>query len=478
MDSPAPLRAEALRFTQAELTERLHWFIGLRWLAVLGVVSATLGARFVLRAPVPLGPLLAVAAAILLGNIAFFAWTANLIAEDGSIPFPAARRLALIQIEADLLALGVLLHFSGGVENPLASFFAFHMMIAGMLLSREMAYAHATLATIIFALVVGLERYGVISHVHLNLVAQPGFYATDRVWLVVFTVAATLYLLVYMTTSITGRLREREQEEAELARQLVEKATALERAYADLEATQKLQVTYMRRTSHELRSPLAAVASILDVVMGGLTGEVPAKQVEMLGRARAKLGHLMGLTDDLLTLLRARAAAPREQFEPVGLEHVIDNVVGLLNQRAEEERVSLSSSVPPGLPPVHGDREMLTQLVTNLVANAIKYTPAGGRVRVEVAHEGDHVVLRVIDTGIGIAESEQPRIFDEFYRSKSGREFTGKGTGLGLSIVKSIAQAHEAELSLASEPGSGSTFTVRFGAADRRPETEDPRAKA
>jgi signal transduction histidine kinase len=183
----------------------------------------------------------------------------------------------------------------------------------------------------------------------------------------------------------------------------------------------------------------------------------------------------MGLTDDLLTLLRARAAAPREQFEPVGLGHVIENVVGLLAQRAEEEQVALSQSVPPGLPPVHGDREMLTQLVTNLVANAIKYTASGGRVCVEVADENDHVVLRVIDTGIGIAQSEQPRVFDEFYRTKGGRDFTAKGTGLGLSIVKSIAQAHGAELSLVSEPGTGSTFTVRFGTGDRRPETDDRR---
>jgi signal transduction histidine kinase len=281
----------------------------------------------------------------------------------------------------------------------------------------------------------------------------------------VLTLGVTLYLLVYMTTSITGRLREREQEEAELARQLAEKAEALERAYMDLEATQKLQVTYMRRTSHELRSPLAAVTSILDVVVAGLTGDVPPKQGEMLDRARAKLRHLMGLTDDLLTLLRARAAAPREQFEPIGLEHVIENVVPLLAQRAEQEQVNLTTHVPPALPPVRGDREMLTQLVTNLVANAIKYTPAGGAVRVEAEAEEDEVVLRVSDTGIGIAPAEQPRIFDEFYRAKAGREFTTRGTGLGLSIVKSIVQAHGAELALDSEPGRGSTFTVRFPVA-------------
>jgi signal transduction histidine kinase len=471
MAPPPQTGPDALRFAQAELTERLHWFIRLRWLAALGIVAAALGAALVLHVPVPVGALLAVAGAVVVCNIVFLAWTARLIADDGSIPFPAARLVALTQIAADLLALGALLHFSGGVENPVSSFFAFHMIIAGILLAREMAFAQATLGTMIFATVVGLERYGLLPHVHLGLFAQPGFYATDRVWLVVLTLAATLFLLVYMTTAITGRLREREQEAAELTREVADKAAALERAYADLEATQKLQVTYMRRTSHELRAPLAAVASILDVVDEGLTGDVPPKQREMLRRVRGKVGHLMGLTDDLLTLLRARATPPREQFEPVGLDHIIENVVTLLAQRAEQEGVALSTEVSPALPPVHGDREMLTQLVTNLVANAVKYTPAGGSVRVEAEAEGDRVILRVADTGIGIAKEEQPRIFDEFYRSKAGREFTSKGTGLGLSIVKSIAGAHGAELVLQSEPGSGTTFTVRLATADRTPAT-------
>jgi signal transduction histidine kinase len=275
-----------------------------------------------------------------------------------------------------------------------------------------------------------------------------------------------------MTTSITGRLHEREREAAELARELAEKAAALEEAYAALEATQKLQLSYMRRTSHELRSPLAAVASILDVIAEGLTGEVPEKQREMLGRVRAKVAHLMRLTDDLLSLLRARATPTSEQFEAVGLEHVIEGVVGLLAERARQEGVELLTVVTPGLPPVRGDHELLTQLATNLVANAIKYTPAGGTVRVEAEAEDGGVLLRVADTGIGIAKEEQPRVFDEFYRSKAGRAFTTTGTGLGLAIVKSIADAHGAAITLDSEPGRGTMFTVRL-TANFGPRTSD-----
>lgn len=457
------LGTDALRFSEAELSERIRWFIGLRWLAAAGVVTATVGAVLLLRAPIDPISLIAVALGIAIYNVAFLAWDRKLSARGrAAIPLPTARLFAHVQIAADLVSLGVLLHFSGGVENPVASFFAFHMIIASTLLSREMAYAQATLATLIFSSVVGLERYGLIGHVHLGLFLGPDFYRSDSVWLIVLTQAATLYLLVYMATSITGRLREREQEAAELTDRLAQKADELERAYDDLKATQTLQITYMRKTSHELRAPLAAVASSLDVVAEGMTGDVPPKQKEMLDRARARVRQLARLVDDLLTLLRSRAAPPRERFEPVTMAHVIEGVVSLLADRADHEKVKLTAEVPAALPPVHGDHELLTQLATNLIANAVKYTPEGGSVRVEADSDDTSVLLRVSDTGIGIAEEELPRVFDEFYRSKTGRNYTTTGTGLGLSIVKSISDAHGAEVSVESEQGKGTTFTVRL----------------
>lgn len=457
------LGTDALRFSEAELSERIHWFIRLRWLAVLGIVTATIGAGVVLRAPIDPVGLVAVALGIAACNVAFAAWDRKLSAQGrAAIPLPTARLFAHVQIAADLVSLGVLLHFSGGVENPVASFFAFHMIIASTLLSREMAYAQATLASVIFASVVGLERYGLVGHVHLGLFTGPEFYQSNSVWLIVLTEAATLYLLVYMATSISRRLREREQEAAELTDQLAQKAAELERAYDDLKATQTLQITYMRKTSHELRAPLAAVASSLDVVVEGLTGDVPPKQREMLDRARVRVKQLGRLVDDLLTLLRSRAAPPRERFEAVTMPHVIEGVVSLLADRADQEGVKLTADVPAALPPVRGDHELLTQLATNLIANAVKYTPQGGSVHVQADSDDTSVLLRVADTGIGIAKEELPRIFDEFYRSKGGRSFAAKGTGLGLSIVKSIADAHGADVSVTSEEGKGTTFTVRL----------------
>ncbi len=461
----------AHKFAEAELTERLRWFIRLRWLAAVGVVAGTLGAQTLLDVPVLQSGLLGVAIIIVAYNAVFYAWYRALIA-DGSMHVYEARTLAHAQISADLLCLGVIIHCSGGIENPLSSFFAFHMIIASMLLSRRMAYLQATLAVMVYGSVVGLEQIGGLPHSPLGLFTTGDFYRSPDVWLVVAAFASTLYLIVYMTTSITGRLREREAEAAELARQVAEKAAELQAAYDELQATQKLQITYMRKTSHELRSPLAAVASTLDVMAEGLV-PTEEKRLEMLGRARGRIRDLMGLVNDLLTLLRSRAAPPRERFEAVGLEHVVESVAGLLSDRADQERVALHVDIPAGLPPVWGDDELLDQLCTNLLANGIKYTPEGGDVRISLASTDGHVALSVRDTGIGIAEEDQQRIFDEFYRTKTGRNFTTKGTGLGLAIVKSIADAHDAELRLESAPGEGSTFTVILPRGDNRSARRD-----
>ena len=471
--------ADALRFAEAELTERIHWFIRLRWLAAIGVVVGTLGGRYLLFVPIDPAGLLAVALGIVGCNLLFSAWDQRLSAHGrASIAFAQARLFANVQISTDLVLLGVLIHFSGGVENPLCFFFAFHMIIASILLSPEMAHGQALVALLVLATVVGLEQWGIVRHIHLGLFTGPEFYSSPAAWLMVFVLGSTLFLIVYMTTAITGRLREREVEAAELAREVEEKAAALEQAYDDLLATQKLQITYMRKTSHELRSPLAAIGSTLDVIAEGVVGELQPKQKEMLDRARERVRGLMRLVTDLLTLLKSRAAPPRERFEAVNLDHVVSEVVGLLADRADQAQVTVATDLPSGLPPVWGDDELLDQMATNLVSNAIKYTPAGGSVRVSAEADDDLVTLRIADTGIGIAEQDLPRVFDEFYRTKGGRDFTTRGTGLGLAIVKSIADAHEAEVSVESRLGEGTTFTIRFPRADPAAPASSPRESA
>jgi len=235
---------------------------------------------------------------------------------------------------------------------------------------------------------------------------------------------------------------------------------AQQQAYERLQETERVKSQYMRKVSHELRSPLGAIQSTLKVVLEGLTGEVPAKAKEMVSRAEARAEGLLKVTNDLLALSRAREAKLPEQLGSVNLCDVLGKVVGLLGSRATENGVTLEVQTEEGLPELKADPEAMEQLLTNLIANGMKYTPRGGKVRVSLGPADSGIRLTVSDTGIGIPVPDQEKIFHEFHRCENARKFTTEGTGLGMSIVKAIVEAHRGNISLESEVGVGTTFAV------------------
>ena len=235
---------------------------------------------------------------------------------------------------------------------------------------------------------------------------------------------------------------------------------AQEEAYARLRETERVKSQYMRKVSHELRSPLGAIQSTLKVVLDGLTGEIAAKAKEMVARAEARARGLLKVTNDLLSLSRAREAKVPEQLAPVNLRDVVAKVAGLHDSTAAEKGVSLEVEVEEDLPSLKADPEAMEQLLTNLVANGIKYTPGGGKVRLSVTGRDGSIRIVVSDTGIGIPFEDLDKVFAEFYRSENARKLDIEGTGLGMSIVKAIVEACHGDVSVESELGVGSTFEV------------------
>jgi len=236
---------------------------------------------------------------------------------------------------------------------------------------------------------------------------------------------------------------------------------AKEQAYARLREIEQMKSQYMRKVSHELRSPLAAIQSTLTVVLEGLAGDVPAKAKDMVARAEGKAGGLLRVTNDLLALSRAREGKLAEQLRPVNLGDAATKVAGLLSARATEGGVQLDVEIGNNLPAIQADPEAAEQLFTNLVGNGIKYTPRDGRVRVSVGRADDVVEIVVSDTGIGIPPEDLDKVFSEFYRCENARQFTAEGTGLGMSIVKAIVEGMGGEVSVDSAVGAGATFRVR-----------------
>ena len=221
--------------TEVELRERIHWLIRLRWLAAAGVAGAA-GVILLLEPPDAhvgaIHPALYVlwsGLAIAAYNVLFILWVGWLERTD-AVTVRAVRVVANVQIAVDLVALVIVLHLAGGVDNPFSLFFVFHMIIGSILLCRQAVFAQALLASSLYAAMVQLEEAAVIPHHSLAILADVGYYGSGQAWIPCAVLAMALLLAVMMATSITERLREREREAARLTAEVHEKADQLEHA--------------------------------------------------------------------------------------------------------------------------------------------------------------------------------------------------------------------------------------------------------
>ncbi len=441
-----------------ELRDRISWLIRLRWVAILGVLVTAWVARRMLGVELQGFPVSLIAGILAAYNLVFWAvgrWVPR--ATSG----PAVSYFANLQIVLDLAALTALLHFAGGIENPFICYYVFHIVIASILLSRIATYLQVTVAMALLVTMATLEAVGAIPHYHLRGFLDERLYRSPvYVFGILFAVGTMLSFTAFMATSITSRLRRREAEITRLSDALREHAEDLSRAYEALRQLEGARSDYLHRVAHHIRSPLATLERMLAVVSEGRTGRLPDRSRDMLDRARTRVREVLELARDLLVLSRTREALPLAERKVVDVAALVREVASEFQHQASSASVSLAASCPDPVVEVVGDPDSLTELLENLVSNAIKYTPAGGDVRISLERRGDTAELSVSDRGIGIPAGEEEHIFDEFYRATNARESGKEGTGLGLSIVKAIVETHGGEMSIESEVGKGTSFRV------------------
>jgi two-component system phosphate regulon sensor histidine kinase PhoR len=230
---------------------------------------------------------------------------------------------------------------------------------------------------------------------------------------------------------------------------------------SELRQLESVRRDFVANISHELKTPLAAIRGLVETLIDDRDME-SATRDRFVEKIRDQSVRLNNIVSDLLTLSRLESGQGGLRFEGMDLRETITESYRAQVHAAETKQVDLVARVPDAPVAIDGDGEALRELVDNLVNNAIKFTPAGGRVDIRLGVEGSHVVLEVEDTGIGIPIEEQGRVFERFYRVDKARSRQLGGTGLGLSIVKHVALAHGGNVSLKSAPGRGSTFRVQF----------------
>jgi len=233
----------------------------------------------------------------------------------------------------------------------------------------------------------------------------------------------------------------------------------LEEKSRQLEVASRHKSQFLANMSHELRTPLNAILGYTELIQDRIYGEVPAKIREVMERVDKSGRHLLGLINDVLDLSKIEAGQLVLALNDYSLKEVVHAVVTAVEGLAAEKKLPLKVTVAPDLPRSRGDERRLTQVLLNLVGNAIKFTEAG-EVRIDVRVAGDAFVVAVADTGPGIAPADQPRIFEEFQQADTSTTRKKGGTGLGLSIARRIIELHGGRISVESAPGQGATFTV------------------
>ena len=212
--------------------------------------------------------------------------------------------------------------------------------------------------------------------------------------------------------------------------------------------------------AHEIRGPLNTVLMQIKLIVDGLAGQVTEKQKEILDRTSERLKSLVHLTSELLDLAKIESGLINQEKEKLNMTPVLEDQVTFFQPRAEAKRIDLTLESLPDLPPILGNRDNMVEVVSNLVSNAVKYTPEEGRITVSAMVEKGSLCIKIKDTGIGIEEEEKEMILERFYRIKNDQTRFIDGTGLGLAIVNSIVKAHNGKIVIESTPGRGSTFKV------------------
>lgn len=445
---------------EATLLQRVQYFINFRWIAAAGIAAVALFAKLVLMIELPLLMVLLLAAALALYNFGLLVYSRRMVGRAEPTLLKKARGFIQLQGFIDLVALTALIHFTGGIENPFIFYYVFHILIAGVLLPYRSAYLLTSVAALLIVGLAGLEYFGIIPHRHLyGFLPFEIYHRGPTVLGVLFALITTLYVCTYIATSIAGELRKRQREVAVLKDKYLMNIKELEETNRKLVELDRLRTHFLAIASHDLKAPLAAVQSYLGVILGGFVGDVSERQRVMLERSSMRLTELLNLINDILDATRIETGQIVQEMEMIELGSVIENALENVRSQAEHKGLRLECDLADRLPRIKASARRLGQVLTNLLSNAVQFTPSGGEIKLSVKDLQAEIEVTVQDTGVGITPEDLPRIFEAFYRSKGVET---KGAGLGLAIAQKIVEAHGGRIWAESpdpQTGKGSVFT-------------------
>ncbi|NQT02394.1 MAG: HAMP domain-containing histidine kinase [Planctomycetes bacterium] len=439
------------------LLKRAYWLIKLRWVAIVFVCAATYVSSNILGIDLQNTALYSIAILLALYNLTVLLLLNYFAKKGNELSHASVKKIINVQISTDLLILTVLLHFSGGIENPFVFYFIFHMVIASILLSVWDSYLQATFAVLVFGLLILLEYLPLIQH-HCLKGFTPDCLHRNKLYILgtffVFTTA--LYLAVYMASYISVRLKRTER--------------AYMQANTLLQEKDHIKDEYVLRVTHDIKSHLATIQSCLGMVVNKVVGPLDEQRAEFVDRAYTRTIKLTNFVKTLLKLTQMRLNDKLE-IDVFSLRETVHNAVASVSTKAEDKSITLNCDVESSVDTISGNQFSVEEVFTNLLLNAIRYTPEKGSVTIGAKNGNDCVVIEIADTGIGIPADELGDVFEEFFRASNARKVQKDGTGLGLSIAKYIVERHGGKIWVDSIEDTGTKFWITLQKSSQQSQT-------
>jgi signal transduction histidine kinase len=426
----------------AIMQTRISWSINLRWLAVSGYFIATLVAKYYFRLILPYDEIW-----ILLGllagiNVIYFILYKSL--KEISLKFEL--RFLHVHIIIDLLILCLLVHFSGGIENPIYIFFIFHVLLSSIIFPGWIPAFYATFVIILFSLLVFLESDHII--LHYTLFDTNLHQNSVLIYLVIIVFTITSYVSAYICATFMRMYREIKRK--------------IDVQNEKLIAADKQKSQFYRFTSHELKSPIIAIKTSIDSVLKSFPSEMSQQGIHLLQRASMRAHQMLEIIKELLILSNTKSKIEEGEQETVNVHLILGDVIQQESVQAQTKNITINTHLTSERITLEGKSEDFVKIFDNLVSNAIRYSNPGSVVDIYTEKIEDAFIFKVKDSGIGITPEDMDLIFNEFYRSKNAKGMETYGTGLGLSLVKHIVTNYQGEIEVASEVGKGSTFVVKL----------------
>lgn len=426
------------------------WFIKLRFGAVLSLVATLIFCKFSSYIKLTGLQFLIIALTtlfILLYNLAFRHLSQNNYEKKKEINEIV---FSLYQIIFDLMSLNVLIYFTGGIESPFILFYIFHMIISSMILPVGIVYTFASMIMVFLLSFSLLEYNSVIYHQQVTGLLEFNIYNNLPFILgYLFIIAFVMFIAIILTNKIAQDLYQRELQ--------------LKKALEELEEAEKTKQRYVMTIVHELKSPISASVSMLDMVLGGYYGSVEPKVREKLERVRYRIDDSIENINNILRLSRFRLLNKIDK-EIFDLSESVEKIIE--NQKPIMERKKISINTAIQKINYYGDKTLLQLSISNIINNSIKYTKEEGSIEILLELKDSLIIIEVCDNGIGIPKNEINNLFTDFFRGSNAKGRNIEGTGTGLSIIKQIIDSHNGKIEvespsrLESESRPGTTFRI------------------